>query len=98
MIGSLGVAATRCCHALRPTPRIMSQPDPRPSIAPPLDAERIIIGRLRDHAAMFDAEGRPTEQCATCGRLPVGLDLLTHQARGIRNRLVQAGLMSEREP
>ena len=42
--------------------------------------------------------GRAISECLGCGRLPAGLDLLTHQARAIRNRLVQAGLMSEGEP
>ncbi len=72
--------------------------DARYSIPPPLDAERIMTAQLRDHAAALDGQGRPTPACSLCGRLPPGLDLLTHQARSIRNRLVQAGLMTEGEP
>ncbi len=35
---------------------------------------------------------------SVCGRLPAGLKLTVHQARLIRNRLVQAGLMDDGEP
>jgi hypothetical protein len=71
--------------------------DGRYSIAPPLDAGRIVAAQLAEHAARLDDQGRPTRDCRVCGQ-PAGLTLTTHQARLIRNRLVQAGLMSEGEP
>jgi len=70
----------------------------RYTIAPPLDAERIISDQLLDHAARLDGDGKPTRDCTVCGRLPAGLTLTGHQARLIRNRLVQAGLMDHEEP
>ena len=54
--------------------------------------------QLLDHATAVDGQGRATGDCRVCGRLPAGLTLTVHQARLIRNRLVQAGLMSEGEP
>ncbi len=72
--------------------------DARYTIPCPLEAERIMTAQVRDHAPALDGQGRPTPACATCGRLPPGLDLLTHPARSIRNRLVQAGQMDHREP
>jgi hypothetical protein len=54
--------------------------------------------QLLDHAAALDGQGRPTGDGRVCGRLPAGLMLTVHQARLIRNRLVQAGLMDIGEP
>ena len=54
--------------------------------------------QLLDHAAALDGQGRPTGARRVCGRLPAGLTLTVHQARLIRNRLVQAGLMDIGEP
>jgi hypothetical protein len=68
------------------------------TIHPPLDAERIMSAQLLDHAAALDGQGRPTGDCRVCRRLPAGLTLTVHQARLIRNRLVQAGLMTMDEP
>lgn len=70
----------------------------RYSVAPPLDAERIIGDELLDHAAALDEQGRPTGGWRVCGRLPAGLTLTGHRARLVRNRLVQAGLMDQGEP
>ena len=72
--------------------------DARYTIHPPLDAERIMSAQLLDHAAALDGQGRLTGACRMCGRLPAGLTLTVHQARLIRNRLVQAGLMSDAKP
>jgi len=69
----------------------------RHSIAPPLDAERIIASQLLDHGVIA-ARGTVTpDQCRACGRL-TGQSIYEHQARVIRDRLVQAGLMSPDEP
>lgn len=72
-------------------------PDGRPSIAPPLEAERLISAQLLDHG-VISARGTVTpDQCRACGRL-TGQSIFEHQARVIRNRLVQAGLMTMDEP
>ncbi len=71
--------------------------DARYSIAPPLDAERIISDQLLDHGVVARTGTVTPDQCRACGRL-TGQSIYEHQARVIRNRLVQAGLMSEGEP
>jgi hypothetical protein len=69
----------------------------RYSIPPSLDAERILAAVLIDHGLIWDGQGRPTGQCSACGRLR-GQTIFEHQARVVRNRLVQAGLMTIHEP
>ena len=71
--------------------------DARYSIAPPLDAERIIRDQLLDHGVVAARGTVIPDQCRACGRL-TGQSIFEHQARVIRNRLVQAGLMREGEP
>ena len=71
--------------------------DARHSIAPPLDAERIIGDRLLDHGVVAARGTVIPDQCWACGRL-TGQSIFEHQARVIRSRLVQAGLMREGEP
>ncbi len=71
--------------------------DGRYSIAPPLDAERIIGDQLLDHGVVAARGTVIPDQCRACGRL-TGQSIFEHQARVIRNRLVQAGLMREGEP
>ena len=72
-------------------------PDARLSIAPPLEAERIISDQLLDHAVVAARGTVIPDQCRACGRL-TGQSIFEHQARVIRNRLVQAGLMGEDRP
>ena len=71
--------------------------DARYSIAPPLDAERIISAQLLDHGTVAAHGTVIPDQCRACGRL-TGQSIFEHQARVIRNRLVQAGLMTLAEP
>lgn len=71
--------------------------DGRPSIAPPLDAERLISAQLLDHGVVAARGTVVPDQCRACGRL-TGQSIFEHQAREIRNRLVQARLMREDEP
>jgi len=71
--------------------------DGRRSIAPPLDAASIISDQLLDHGAISARGTVVPDQCRACGR-PTGQSIFEHQARVIRNRLVEAGLMREGEP
>ena len=71
--------------------------DTRYSIAPPLDAELIISDQLLDHGVVAPGGTVTPDQCRACGRL-TGQSIFEHQARVIRNRLVQAGLMTMDEP
>ncbi len=71
--------------------------DGRRSIVPPLDAERIISAQLLDHAVVAARGTVIPDQCRACGRL-TGQSIFEHQARSIRDRLVQAGLMSDDTP
>jgi hypothetical protein len=68
------------------------------SIAPPLDAERIIVAQLADHAARLDgtakAPGLPRVRPAARGPGPGD----PPGSQVIRNRVVQAGLMDHGEP
>jgi hypothetical protein len=71
--------------------------DGRQPITPPLDAERVISAQLLDHGVIAARGTVIPDQCRGCGRL-TGQSIFEHQARVIRIRLVQAGLMSEGEP
>ena len=72
--------------------------DARYSIPAPLQVERLIDAQLRDHRARLDELGMPTADCRVCDKLAAGMTLTMHQARVIRNRLVQAGLTTMDEP
>jgi hypothetical protein len=71
--------------------------DSRHSIAPPLDAENIISSQLLDHGVISARGTVIPDQCRACGRL-TGQSIFEHQARVIRNRLIQAGLMTMEDP
>ena len=70
----------------------MTPQDRRASLADPPDAERFIAAQIVQHAARLDARGRALPECALCGPIP-GTTLAQHQARAIRVRLEQAGLI-----
>ena len=72
-------------------------PEGRRFIPPPLVTERIISAQLLDHAVVAARGTVIPDQCRACGRL-TGQSIFEHQARVIRNRLLQAELMAMHEP
>jgi hypothetical protein len=69
--------------------------DGRYTIHPPLDAERIISSQLLDHGVVAANGAVIPDPCRVCGRLR-GQTITDHQARVIRNRLIQMGGPDER--
>ncbi len=70
---------------------------PRPSVHQLLDAESIISAELVEHGAVVVHRSVLPDQCSACGRLR-GHTLFEHQARVIKTRLEEAGLMASGEP
>ncbi len=73
----------------------MTDPCLTSMVAQAADAERLIARLLQDHAPRWGPRGRSVDTCAACGRLP-RLTVVEHQARAVRNHLVQTGLLQER--
>lgn len=69
---------------------------PRPSVPQLLDAEWIIGAELADHGPVVVHRSVLPDQCSACGRLR-GHTLFEHQARVIKERLVEAGLVAQVE-
>ncbi len=70
---------------------------PRPSVQHLLDAEWIISAELVAHGTVVVHRSVLPDQCSACGRLR-GHMVFEHQARVIKERLVESGLMAQVEP